>query len=96
MKPLSISIAGQDYSARSVVEITFSPEESSITVQVPIINDAEFEPDPESFFGNLMISPLSSDVAQVSVPQATVNIEDDDREWVSKNRKVLSLTDIIG
>ena len=95
---MSISIAGQDYNARSAVEITFTPEESSLTVQVPIINDAEFEPfpDPESFFGNLMISPLSSDIAQVSVPQATVNIEDDDREWVSKDRKVLSLTDIIG
>ena len=80
MKPLSISTAGQDYTALSAVEVTLSPEEISTTVQVPISNDDDFEPDPESFFGNLMISPLSSDFAQVSVPQATVNIVDDDGE----------------
>ena len=92
MKPLSISIAGQDYSALSAVEVTLLPEENSTTIQVAIINDEDSEPIVENFFGNLIISPLSSDIAQVSVPQATVNI-DDDGERDSKS--VLSLTHII-
>ena len=81
MKLSFISIAGQDYGALSGVQVTLLQEESTTTVLVSITNDEDFEPDPESFFGNLVISPLSSNIAQVSVPQATVNIVDDDGEW---------------
>ena len=67
-----------DYTAVSGFMVTFTPEEESKTVEVMIINDDVFEQDPESFFGNLMISPASDSIAQVTVPQATVNIVDDD------------------
>ena len=58
--------------------VTFTPEEESKTVEVMIIDDNVFEQDTERFFGNLMISPESDDIAQVTVPQASVYIMDDD------------------
>ena len=61
--------------------MTFSPTEENITVSVMITEDSTPEM-LESFFGNLVISPDSMDIAQVSVPLATVNINDNDRKYI--------------
>ena len=45
-----------------------------------MINDDSNLENRENFFGNLMISSASADIAEVIVPQATVNITDNDRK----------------
>ena len=59
--------------------MTFLPEEEIKTVRVMINDDSNLE-NRENFFGNLMISSASADIAEVTVPQATVNITDNDRK----------------
>ena len=59
------------------VEVTFLPEEESKTIRVMITDDANLE-GLENFFGNLAISSDSASIAEVTVPQATVNITDND------------------
>ena len=59
--------------------MTFAPDETTKTVEVTITNDVVVE-NLERFFGNLMISPDSAEIAEVTVPQAVVNIEDNDRK----------------
>ena len=75
----SYSVVGSsgDYSAVSALEVTFYPEEDSKTVRVTINDDTTLE-SLENFFGNLVISPESADIAEVTVPQAIVDITDDD------------------
>ena len=65
----------------SNLEVTFAPNEVSKTVRVEISDDSTLEP-LENFFGNLVIADESSNIAQITVPQATVNITDnDERKW---------------
>ena len=66
-----------DYIAVSGLEVTFLPEEDSKTVRVMINDDTALE-GLENFFGNLVISSESANIAEVTVPQATVNITDND------------------
>ena len=75
----SYSLAGPagDYIARSGLEVTFLPEEETKTVRVMINDDSNLE-SLENFFGNLMISSASADIAEVTVPQAIVDITDND------------------
>ena len=75
----SCSVAGLsgDYIAVSALEVTFLPEEDSKTVRVTINDDTALE-SLENFFGNLVISSESEGIAEVTVPQATVNITDND------------------
>jgi hypothetical protein len=61
----------------SALEVTFLPEEESKTVRVMINDDDNLE-NLENFFGNLVISPESASFARVTVPQATVDITDND------------------
>ena len=71
------SVAGSDYTAVSGFSVTFLPSEEVKTVQVGIVDDTTPE-DLESFFGTLVISPGSAGIVEVTVPQATVQIEDED------------------
>ena len=62
--------------------MTFAPNEISKTVQVEISDDSNPE-SLENFFGNLVIADGSSNIAQITVPQATINVVDDDeRKWI--------------
>ena len=61
----------------SNLEVTFAPNEVSKTVRVEISDDSTLEP-LENFFGNLLIADESSNIAQITVPQATINVMDDD------------------
>ena len=69
-----------DYIARSGLEVTFLPEEETKTVRVRINDDSNLE-SLENFFGNLMISSDSVDIAEITVPQATVDINDNDSKY---------------
>ena len=51
------------------------PDEDTKIVQIMLINNRDIE-SLESFFGNLVISSDSANFAEVTVPQATVNIID--------------------
>ena len=57
--------------------MTFLSEEETKTVRVMINDDSNLE-NLENFFGNLMISSDSASIAEVTVPQATVDINDND------------------
>ena len=59
--------------------MTFLPEEETKTVRVMINDDSNLE-NRENFFGNLMISSASASIAEITVPQATVDIDDNDRK----------------
>ena len=56
--------------------MTFAPNEILKTVRVEISDDSNLEP-LENFFGNLVIADESSNIAQITVPQAIINIMDD-------------------
>ena len=62
--------------------MTFTSEEDVKTVSVMVTDDTTLEM-PESFFGNLVISPDSMDIAQVSVAQVTVNVSDNDCKFIN-------------
>ena len=57
--------------------MTFLPEEETKTVRVRIVDDGDLE-SLENFFGNLVISSESASIAEITVPQATVDITDND------------------
>ena len=73
--------AGNDYISVSSLEVVFLREEVTKTVEVLITNDQDLEEKLENFFGNLVISPESAGIAEVTVPRATVNIVDDDGKY---------------
>ena len=48
-------------------------------MDVPIIDDDDVEADIENFLGNIQLAAgFSSDFGEITVPQATVNIEEND------------------
>ena len=74
--------------------MTFAPNEIIKAVEVIIADDAAIE-NLETFSGNLMISPESSTIAEVTVPLATVNIEDDDRKFFRVDECNVEITECI-
>ena len=57
--------------------ILFDGSRSTITQSVRIINDDNFE-EAEAFTGRIMLAPESMAIAEITVPSANVNINDDD------------------
>ena len=59
--------------------VVFGAGVSSLTVNVPLINDDIVEPPTETFMGLLMLAAgVSMDIGEITVSQATVTIMEDD------------------
>ena len=59
--------------------LLFSEGTASLTVDVPIINDDDVESPIESFTGNLQLAAgVSMTLGLITVPEATVDIVEDD------------------
>ena len=69
---LSIPIAGLDFT-QVLLNVTFGPSDTSKHIRIPILDDNERE-NNETFYGNLIISPLSESIARVTTPQAAIEI----------------------
>lgn len=69
--------AGSDYTALSEQTVTFSPNDTRETVQIPLVNDTVHEPDPDETF-TLSMSDVSANARLDSIIARTVSISDND------------------
>ena len=65
-------VAQEDYNSTNFT-VTFRPGESEKTIMVPILNDLSRE-GFETFFGKLVISPESEQLAKVITAEAVIEI----------------------
>ena len=77
---LCLCTGGSDFTAISGQSVVFGDGVSELMVTVPIIDDNDIESAIESFLGNLVVSSADQSIAQITVPQATVNIDENDGE----------------